>query len=132
MEKIIQKAIAARKNAYAPYSGFQVGAAILMKNNEVVLGANIENASYSLCICAERSALFAAYNQGYKKADIVKMAVVADTEKPVSPCGACRQVMFELLNDDTPIYLANLKGDIKEVTIKQLLPYAFEEIEKGK
>ena len=69
------------------------------------------------------------YSQGFKKKDIKAMAIVADTKAPVSPCGACRQVMAELLEEDVPIYLANLKGDIKEVKIKDLLPYSFKEIE---
>lgn len=129
MNKLVKEAILARNKAYTPYSKFNVGAALLLKDGTVIHGANIENASYGLSNCAERSALFSAYSQGFKKEDIVGLAVVADTEKPVSPCGACRQVINELIEKDTPVYLANLKGDIKEVTIEELLPYSFDEVE---
>lgn len=129
MTDLIQKAIDARKNTYSPYSNFGVGAAILLKDGNVILGSNIENASYGLSNCAERSALFSLYSQGYKKDDIVSMAIVADTKGPISPCGACRQVMNELINEDVVIHLANLKGDVKKVTTKELLPFSFDEIE---
>lgn len=119
----------ARKQAYIPYSKFAVGAAILLKDGTIIKGANIENASYGLSNCAERSALFSLYSSGYKKEDIVKMAIVGQTDEPISPCGACRQVMNELIPKDTPIYLANLNGKVKQVTIKDLLPYAFDEVE---
>ncbi len=126
---LIKEAIKAREKAYAPYSKFKVGAAILLKNGEVIHGANIENASYGLSNCAERSALFSLYSKGFKKEDIKEMAIVGDTNQPISPCGACRQVMNELLPKETSIYLTNLKGDLKKTTIKELLPYSFDEIE---
>ena len=129
MNNLVKEAIKARKKAYIPYSKFKVGAAILLNDGTIVHGANIENISYGLSNCAERSALFSTYSQGFNKDDIKAMAIVADTKDPVSPCGACRQVMAELLGEDIPIYLANLKGDIKEVRIKDLLPYSFKEIE---
>ncbi len=129
MKKLIEQAIKARKNAYAPYSNFPVGASLLLKDGKIITGSNIENASYGLSNCAERSALFSAYSQGYKKDDIIAMAISANTKEPVSPCGACRQVMSELLNDDVKIYLTNLKADVKETTTKELLPYAFSEVE---
>lgn len=126
---LIQKAKAARLLAYTPYSKFKVGAAILLKDGTIIKGANIENASYGLSNCAERSALFSLYSQGYKKSDIVEMAIVGQTSEPISPCGACRQVMNELLPKDVKIHLANLEGKVKTVTIKDLLPYAFDEVE---
>lgn len=126
---IIKHAIEARKHAYSPYSKFSVGAAILLKNGTIIKGANIENASYGLSNCAERSALFSLYSQGYKKEDIISMAIVGQTDEPISPCGACRQVMNELIPKDVPIYLSNLEGRIKKVTIKELLPYSFDEVE---
>lgn len=129
MEKLIEQAINARKNAYTPYSKFNVGAALLMKDGKVITGSNIENASYGLSNCAERSALFSAYSQGYKKEDIVMMAIAGDTKEAISPCGACRQVMHELINDNVKIYLTNLTGDTLETTTKELLPYAFSEVE---
>jgi cytidine deaminase len=128
-EQLVQEAILARKQTYSPYSMFGVGAALLMKDGKVIHGANIENASYGLSNCAERSALFQAYSLGYRKEDIVMMAITGDTLNPISPCGACRQVMNELLPKHAPIYLSNLTGKIKETTIKELLPYSFDEIE---
>lgn len=128
-EQLVQEAINARKNTYSPYSKFSVGAAILMRDGKVIHGANIENASYGLSNCGERSALFHAYSLGYRKSDIIMMAVTADTLNPVSPCGACRQVMNELLTKDTPILLSNITGKIKETNMRELLPYAFDEIE---
>lgn len=125
MNRSIEAAKLAYSRAYAPYSNYRVGAAILLKDGTYVLGANIENASIGLSNCAERSALFSLYSQGYQKEDIVSMTVIADDERPVSPCGACRQVMHELLPKKTPITLANLKGETKETDPDELLPYAF-------
>ncbi len=125
-EELVLKAIEARENAYTPYSKFAVGAALLTTSGEVYLGCNIENASYGLCMCAERNALYNAYCHGVSQDDIEALAIVADTDEPVSPCGACRQVISELFPKDAPIYLANLNGDIKETCIEELLPYAFE------
>lgn len=128
MEKeLFEMALKARENARATYSKFKVGSCIKIKNGTFVLGANIENASYPLCNCAERSALFSFYSQGFKKEDIVAFAVVADTDLPCSPCGACRQVMAELLPKNTPIYLFNTKGDCKKTSTCELLPFSFSE-----
>lgn len=124
--KLVKEAFNALNHAYADYSHFRVGAALLLKNGEVIRGANIENASFGLTICAERSALVAAYSQGYRANDIVSFAVVSECNPPASPCGACRQVMNELLNSDTPIYVANLSGIAYETTTKELLPFAFQ------
>ena len=123
---IVDEAKKAMKNAYAPYSKFKVGAAILLKDGKVVYGANIENSSFGLCNCAERSALFSLYSNGYKKSDIVEMAIVADTKNAVSPCGACRQVIAELVPKKTKITLSNLTGDTKVTNISELLPYSFD------
>ena len=125
MKKLLDAATLARENAYVPYSHFKVGAALLLKDGSIITGCNIENASYGLCNCAERTALFKAYSEGIKKSDIVAMSVCADTDGPVSPCGACRQVMAELLNHNTVVYLTNLKGDVIEMTVDELLPYSF-------
>lgn len=124
-EELIQIAIDARKLSYSPYSNFAVGAAILTKDGKYFVGANIENSAYPLCMCAERNALYNAYMNGETKDDIVMLAVVADTPAPCSPCGACRQVISELTNPDTPIVMANLKGEVKVVTTAELLPFAF-------
>ncbi|MCM3666059.1 cytidine deaminase [Mesobacillus subterraneus] len=120
---LVEKAIEARSKAYVPYSKFQVGAAIVMNNDEVYLGCNIENASYGLTNCAERTAIFKAVSEG--ATEIKAIAVVGDTEGPISPCGACRQVIAEFSNDDTKIYLANLNGDVMETTISEILPGYF-------
>ncbi|WP_297404457.1 cytidine deaminase [uncultured Cetobacterium sp.] len=122
--KYIDMAIEVRENAYTPYSMFKVGAVVIGDNGNVVRGANIENASYGLSNCAERSAIFSALSQGVKK--IEGIVVVADTTGPVSPCGACRQVIKEFATDDITIVLANLNKDYKVMTMEELLPYGFE------
>ena len=125
--ELLNKAMDARNNAYAPYSKFKVGAAILLKNGTFILGCNVENASYGLSNCAERTALFSLIAKGYNKNDIVAMSIVGDTKMPISPCGACRQVMIELLPSKCPIVLGNLKNDIKELVVEDLLPYSFDD-----
>ncbi|AFG35230.1 cytidine deaminase [Fervidobacterium pennivorans subsp. shakshaketiis] len=121
-EELIQKAKEAMKNAYAPYSQFHVGAALLTKSGKVYIGANVENASYGLTNCAERTAIFSAVANGEREFDT--LVVIADTEKPVAPCGACRQVMAEFGN--FKVILTNLKGEVLETTVSELLPYAFD------
>ena len=125
--ELIEKAKEARKLSYSPYSHFAVGAALLCKDGRVFIGANVENSSYPLCMCAERNALYNAKMNGVKKEDMVALALSADTDEPCSPCGACRQVISELFPKDAPIYMSNLKGDVQETTIEELLPFAFSE-----
>ncbi|MCD7033059.1 cytidine deaminase [Metabacillus sp. GX 13764] len=122
-EKLIEEAKAAREMAYVPYSKFKVGAALLTKDGKVYRGCNIENAAYSMCNCAERTALFKAYSEGDREYQAI--AVVADTNRPVPPCGACRQVISELCGKDMAVILTNLKGDVEELTVATLLPGAF-------
>jgi cytidine deaminase len=122
-QKLIEEAKAAREMAYVPYSKFKVGAALLTKDGKIYRGCNIENAAYSMCNCAERTALFKAYSEGDK--DFKMLAVIADTDRPVPPCGACRQVISELCDEDMLVILTNLKGDVQEITVKDLLPGAF-------
>lgn len=126
-EQLIEQAKIARLRAYAPYSNFQVGAALLTKTGEVILGCNIETAAYSLCNCAERTAIFSALSQFENKEQhqFEALAVVADTERPVPPCGACRQVIAEFCAPDMPVYLSNLEGLIEETTVTKLIPGAF-------
>ena len=126
-EELIVKAKEARELSYSPYSKFKVGAAVLTKDGRVFLGANIENSSYPLCMCAERNALYNAMMHGCKKDDFAALALTADTDGPCSPCGACRQVISELFPKDAPIYMSNLKGDIQETNADELLPFAFSE-----
>ncbi|MBB6185624.1 cytidine deaminase [Oleiagrimonas soli] len=124
-DQLMQQALQARKQAYAPYSNFLVGAAVLTHDGRVFLGCNVENASYGLCNCAERTALFSAIAAGCKRGDFAHIAVISDTDAPVSPCGACRQVMAELVADDIPVTLANLQGLQRQTTVGALLPDAF-------
>ena len=124
-QDLLALARAARDQAHAPYSGFAVGAAVLARDGRRFAGCNVENASYGLCNCAERTALFAAIAAGCKPGDFVALAVIADTAAPVSPCGACRQVLSELCGGDMPVLLANLKGDTAQTSVAALLPGAF-------
>lgn len=123
IQKLMDCAIKARENAYSPYSHFAVGAALLCEDGTLFEGCNIENASYGLTNCAERTAIFKAVSEGHIK--FKALAVVADTEGPCAPCGACRQVMAEF---KIPlIIMGNLMGNIKIVTIEELLPFSFSE-----
>ena len=124
-EELVELAKQARKLSYSPYSHFAVGAVVECKDGSTYMGANIENSSYPLCMCAERNAIYNAMMDGKNRDDFVAFALVADTDEPCSPCGACRQVLSELYPDNKPIYMANLKGDIKETTTRELLPFAF-------
>ncbi|MEN0649854.1 cytidine deaminase [Caldifermentibacillus hisashii] len=123
IEQLIEEAKEARKQAYVPYSKFAVGAALLTENGNVYRGCNIENAAYSMANCAERTAFFKAISEGEKNFKL--LAVVADTDRPCSPCGACRQVISEFCPPDMKVVLTNLKGDLLETTVKELLPGAF-------
>ena len=123
IQKLMDCAIKARENAYSPYSHFAVGAALLCEDSTLYEGCNIENASYGLTNCAERTAIFKAVSEGHTT--FKALAVVADTEGPCAPCGACRQVMAEF---KIPlIIMGNLMGNIKIVTIEELLPFSFSE-----
>ncbi len=124
-EELLDIAKQARALSYSPYSHFAVGAALECADGSVFCGANIENASFPLSMCAERNAIYHALMRGKKKEDFVSLAIVADTDEPCSPCGACRQVLWELFPLDAPIYLGNLKNETKYVTAKELLPFAF-------
>ena len=124
---LIEKARQASLNTYSPYSHFPVGAAIITKSGKYYQGANIENASFGLTNCAERSCLFAAYTDGVRKDDILALAIFTPTDKATSPCGACRQVMVELLNENCPVLLACNKDEVVESTVKELMPLAFTE-----
>ena len=123
-QELVDNAFEARENAYAPYSHFKVGACVLTKDGKVIPGCNIENAAYGSTMCAERNAIFSAYCQGYRKEDIEAIAIVADCHPLISPCGACRQVLAELLSFDTPIILG-CKDYFEVVNMEELMPRAF-------
>lgn len=122
-KQLIDEAIAASKQAHVPYSHFHVGAALLTTGGKIYRGCNIENASYGLTNCAERTAIFKAVSEGDKQFSAI--AVVGDTDGPISPCGACRQVLAEFCDDHTQIILANLKGDFMITNINEILPGYF-------
>lgn len=124
-DELLREAVLAKVNSYSPYSNFRVGAAALLKNGTIIKGTNIENASYGMSMCAERVCMFNAYAQGFNKDDIVALAISGDTDDYIYPCGACRQVMCELLNENCSIFLMNKKEEFKEIKMKKLLPYAF-------
>lgn len=127
MEKyteLLKNAYEAMDNAYAPYSNFHVGACVKTKDGKYHKGANVENASYGLTNCAERSALFHVFSIGYRQDDIEAIAIVGQGNTLITPCGACRQVLVELLKRDTPIVLGT--GEKVLVTnIEELMPMAF-------
>ena len=127
MSKLYEEAKAALKYSYSKYSGFKVAAALKLKNGEVITGVNVENASFGLSNCAERSALFTAYSRGVKKEDIAEILIATEQDDFISPCGACRQVMNELMPSDALVHMSNSKGEIKTVLNKELLPLAFTE-----
>jgi cytidine deaminase len=125
LDELLAQALAAREHAYAPYSQFHVGAAVQTHDGRRFLGCNVENAAYGLCNCAERTALFGAVAAGCRPRDFAALAVVADTPEPVSPCGACRQVLSELCASDMPVLMANVRGDTSTTTVSALLPGSF-------
>lgn len=120
--ELIKLAQGACQNAYAPYSNFKVGAAILTINGKVFTGCNVENASYGLTICAERVAVTKAVSEGIK--DFTKLAVYAETENLCTPCGACRQFLAEF-NTHMSIIIGNHRGEMKVIALTELLPFSF-------
>ena len=120
--ELLKIATEARQEAYAPYSGFRVGAAVLCDDGRVFSGANVENAVYGLSLCAERVALVKAVSDGCRRFEV--LAVIAGGPTPCPPCGACRQFLAEF-GADTIVIMANTNGDIRRARIKDLLPLAF-------
>ncbi len=123
---LLDEARAARAKAYVPYSRFPVGAALQVRDGTVYHGCNVENASFGLTNCAERTAFFRAIADGWQPGDFVALAVVGDTSGPISPCGACRQVMSELGGAQLPVILGNLRDEMSATTAGELLPGAFD------
>lgn len=120
---LVDAARKVRLNAHAPYSGFQVGAALETPTGVIVTGCNVENATYGLTICAERVAIVKAISEGKRK--FTRIAIVADTEEPTPPCGACRQILWEF-GGDLEIILANLNEVKAMYRLAQLLPLPFD------
>lgn len=116
-------AVKASENAYVPYSKFSVGAALRTAEGKIFTGCNVENISYGLANCAERTAIFKAVSEGYK--DFSEIAIYGNTEEPISPCGACRQVMVEFFNKNAKVTLIAKNGKTVETTVGELLPYSF-------
>ena len=128
-EKKYELVLEAYNNAYAKYSNFQVGAVVITKDGKYFLGSNIENASFGLTNCAERSALFSAYSNGVKKDDIEELVLIGKSNEFLYPCGACRQVISELMNKDAKITLFRLDKNFKEIKVNDLMPFIFDESE---
>ncbi|NVY95841.1 cytidine deaminase [Lactobacillus sp. DCY120] len=110
--------------AYVPYSHFPVGAALLTTDDQIITGCNIENASYGLTNCAERTAIFQAVAQGHR--DFKALLVTGVTDEVISPCGACRQVISEFCTPEMPVYLTNQNQQVAKMTVQELLPGAFD------
>lgn len=121
--ELVEAARLVRENAYAPFSEFKVGAALETDDGEIIVGSNVESASYGLTVCAERVAVWNAISQGKRK--IKRIAVVADTEDLTPPCGVCRQIIWEF-GGNIPVIFANLHGKVETVEMKDLLPRAFD------
>jgi cytidine deaminase len=122
-KQLIEKAYEVMHNAYAPYSNFKVGAALLGKNGIIYTGCNVENASYGATNCAERTAIFKAVSEGIKEFD--KLAIVSSSDEFTYPCGICRQVMTEFMHSGEVIF-SNKGGYVKKIKISELFPYKFE------
>jgi len=124
-EKLVQRAAEARKYSYSPYSKFKVGAALLTADNELYTGVNIENASYGLTVCAERVALFKAVSEGAGKFRALAVACDTNSFDDAYPCGACRQVIAEFIDDEADIVISINTGEYRVHKLKELLPHAF-------
>ncbi len=124
-QELVKSALSAKEMAHAPYSHFRVGAALLAKDGRTFTGCNVENSSYGLTICAERTAIFKAYSEGVR--EFLAIAVVSDDTDFTPPCGACRQVLMDLAGD-LDVVMASTKKKLKIVRLKSLLPLAFTSI----
>lgn len=123
-EELVSLAREVREKAFAPYSGFKVGAVVETSDGRRFTGCNIENSSYGLSLCAERVAVFKAISEGVR--DLVRVAVIADAHSPVRPCGACRQVLSDILGGDAEVIMSNLKGSLEVKLVRDLLPTPFD------
>ncbi len=130
-EEKLNIALKARLNAYAPYSKFKVGAVVIFDDDSYVVGCNTECASFGITQCAERNAIYGSICLGKDPRKIKELVCVADTPKPTSPCGACRQVMAEFMSKDSLITLFNIKGDMVQYKLEELIPYCFVDSDMG-
>jgi cytidine deaminase len=128
LDRLVAAAAAVRLKAFAPFSHFLVGAALEAEDGTIVTGCNVESASYGLTICAERVAVFKGVSEGFHRFN--RVAVVADTDTPTPPCGACRQILWEFA-PDAEVLLANLSGKVVRFTMRDLLPAAFDARQLG-
>jgi cytidine deaminase len=119
----IDASVKAQKNAYVPFSHFKVGAALITESGKIYKGCNIENASFGLTNCAERTAIFKAVSEGERK--FKHLVISGDTPEPISPCGACRQVIAEFCDPSMPVTLVGAQNVFRETTVEELLPYMF-------
>jgi cytidine deaminase len=120
-----QQARAAREQAHAPYSGFRVGAAVLAGDGRIYAGCNVENLSFGLTVCAERNAIAAAVAGGMRLGELAAIVIIGDTQQPISPCGACRQVLAEFAHADCLVRGLNLHGASRDWHLDELLPDGF-------
>ncbi len=128
---IISKAKEALENSYSPYSNFSVGSVLETTDDEFYLGTNIENASYGATMCAERSAIFSAISQGVKPSNFKRIAIVSNMDEYIPPCGLCRQVMVEFLEDNAEVLMVNKNGDYVKTTVGELVPHKFTQGDLG-
>ncbi|MEW4617553.1 cytidine deaminase [Streptococcus sp. AM28-20] len=124
--ELIDLAVKTSENAYVPYSHFPIGAVLVTDDGKIYTGVNIENASFGLTNCGERTAIFKAVSEGERS--FKELIIYGQTEKPVSPCGACRQVMAEFFEPDLPVTLVAKDKSTVVMTVKELLPYSFTDL----
>ena len=128
-DPLVAAAAIAREKAFAPYSGFKVGAALETENGTIIFGCNVESASYGLTMCAERTAIFKGVSEGFLR--FKRVAVVTDAAAPTAPCGACRQLLWEFA-PDAVVVLATLTGGVARYTVRELIPAAFDARQLGR
>ncbi len=124
--ELINLAVEVSQQAYVPYSHFPVSAVLVTKDNQIYTGVNIENASFGLTNCGERTAIFKAVSEGAR--EFKELIIYGQTDKPISPCGACRQVMAEFFEPDLPVTLVSRNKSTVVMTVKDLLPYSFTDL----
>ncbi|MCX7923512.1 MAG: cytidine deaminase [Clostridia bacterium] len=126
VKELVKQATSAKENAYAPYSKFRVGAAVVTGNNKIYTGVNIENASYGATCCAERTAIYKSVSEG--ETEIKAVAIASDSEEYIYPCGICRQVLAEFGSSDMQVICTNQNGEYKIHTLEEVLPNAFKKL----